>query len=193
VILGYSFQQVFFIGNGGSTNWGLSLTGIGDVNIDSIDDFHLYYPTSYASESQVRLTVYYGSNSFPECDSLVICENTNQVISDEACSVGDVNGDGTGDFISNMGSTGKVWFGSSSLSSIWNVSISPDWFAQYGPGPAVVYGDFNGDGFVDVIGSLFSYGGWSGNACLWLGGSQFNGTVDMYFGHPHTVQQFGWA
>jgi hypothetical protein len=191
IILGHNYQQVVFIQHDGNSL--AYLKGIGDVNNDGIDDFHLFYPLSASNFAQNKLSLYFGGSNFPDCDSLTICENTNQYVTYEACGIGDVNGDGISDFISDMGSTGHVWFGRSDLTSAWDISISPGWFAIDGPGPAVVYGDLNGDGFDDIIGSQYNYGGYSGNACIWLGKAQFNGTVDLYFGSPYSSQQFGWA
>jgi hypothetical protein len=56
-----------------------------------------------------------------------------------------------------------------------------------------VHGDFNGDGIDDIIGSQYDWGGYSGNACIWLGKAQFNGITDLIFGSPHVGKQFGWA
>jgi len=194
VILGNSFVQIpFFHNNGVSNSWGLDLSGIGDVNNDGIDDFHLYYPTSNSTTGDIKLIVYFGSTGFPDCDSLVICENTNCIVTETGCPIGDVNGDGVTDFLSYMCSTGKVWFGGNSLSSNWNVAISPGFWNSGGPNLGVVYGDFNGDGFDDIIGSQFSYYGWTGAACLWLGKQQFNGTMDMEFYAIQLGQQYGWA
>ncbi len=192
VILGGSFTQVPFISTY-SNNY-LKLSGIGDVNGDGIDDFHLFYPLAPHLFDCVKLAVYFGGSGFPDCDSLTICENTNTGCSPMSTGVGDVNGDGIGDFASFISNTGaKVWFGRPNLSSAWDVALLPLYFKSGGSNPAMVYGDLNGDGYDDIIGSDYIYAFWDGRACVWLGREQFNGTVDLYLNAPLLGQQFGWA
>ena len=89
-------------------------------------------------------------------------------------------------------SIGKVWFGSSSLTSQWDVTI-PLLFTG-SDGFNLIYGDLNNDGCEDIIGTNPRYGGDDGRAYVWLGGQSPNGTVDLTI--PRTVgvaEQFGWA
>jgi hypothetical protein len=170
-------------------NNNLQLSGIDDVNADGIDDFHLYY----GNNTVKRYTVYYGSSTFPQVDSLVICDNWQGNGRTDACPVGDVNGDGIGDFTSVMTGTGKLWLGSTNLSPVWNAVLGDDFF---GPGllPTLKHGDFNGDGYEDIVGSDYDYGYWSGRVGIWLGHQQFNGTVDLIINYPqYQSMQFGWA
>ncbi|HNQ44596.1 MAG TPA: FG-GAP repeat protein, partial [Candidatus Cloacimonadota bacterium] len=137
--------------------------------------------------------MYYGSSTFPQVDSLVICDNWQGNGRTDACPVGDVNGDGIGDFTSVMTGTGKLWLGSTNLSPVWNAVLGDDFF---GPGllPTLKHGDFNGDGYEDIVGSDYDYGYWSGRVGIWLGHQQFNGTVDLIINYPqYQSMQFGWA
>jgi len=77
---------------------GPRLCGIGDVNGDDFDDTLLHIPNNPLGLTHHRLVLYYGSPTFPETDSLVICEDSNRIIKSWACPLGDVNGDGYDDF-----------------------------------------------------------------------------------------------
>jgi hypothetical protein len=57
---------------------------------------------------------------------------------------------------------------------------------------SLVHGDLNGDGYEDVIGAYTDWGWWDGRACIWLGGTEMNGTADYYFGPVRYIgYQFG--
>ena len=170
-----------------------SVSGVGDVNNDGIADYHISRAFIAGDNTHNSLSLYYGSNQFPICDSLVISSDTNSIISPQACPLGDVNGDGIDDFVSFMNWTGaKVWLGSSFLNSQWDFVID-DIFTT-SDGYDLVHGDFNNDGYEDFMGSNYHYGGDDGRAYVWLGGQNPNGTVDLTI--PRTVgvaEQFGWA
>ncbi len=167
----------------------LLLNGIGDVNADGIDDFHLLYNGNTGK----RFTVFYGDSSFPEVDSLVVCDNLHDVAMHEACPVGDVNGDSIADFVLSWGDSGKLWFGSTNLSSNWDATMDVSYFGS-GTMPFLKHGDFNNDGIEDIVGSDFNYSYWNGRVGIWLGHQQFNGTVDLILNYPqYQSMQFGWA
>ena len=191
VILGRSNgpdQIIPFRSNQESWNL-LFINGIGDVNVDGIDDFHLLYHSS----AEKRYTVFFGDSSFPEVDSLVVCENLQDVSLTEACPVGDVNGDGVDDFASAWGTSGKLWFGSANFDSEWDVAMDVSYFGS-GTKPYLRHGDFNGDGCEDIVGSDYVYSSWTGRVGIWLGHQQFNGTVDLIINYPQYLgMQFGWA
>ncbi len=172
---------------------GSSINGIGDVNNDGIDDYHISRALVPGDNTHSSLTIYYGSGSFPNCDSLLISPDTNSLISPQACPLGDVNGDGIDDFVSFMNwSGGKVWLGSANLSSQWDFVID-DIFTT-SDGYDLVHGDFNNDGCEDFMGVNFHYAGDDGIAYVWLGGYDPNGTVDLTIPHSIGVAlQFGWA
>jgi len=168
----------------------LHINGIGDVNADGIDDFHLLFH----GDSGKRFTVFYGNSSFPDVDSLVVCDNIQDVVMYEACPVGDVNGDGIDDFASAWGTSGKLWFGSAAFNSEWDIEMPGSYFGAQGSKPTLRHGDFNNDGIEDIVGSDYDYGYWNGRIGIWLGHQQFNGTVDLIINYPqYQGMQFGWA
>ncbi|HPI26609.1 MAG TPA: T9SS type A sorting domain-containing protein, partial [Candidatus Cloacimonadota bacterium] len=168
----------------------LHINGIGDVNADGIDDFHLLFH----GDSGKRFTVFYGNSSFPDVDSLVVCDNIQDVVMYEACPVGDVNGDGIDDFASAWGTSGKLWFGSATFNSEWDIEMPGSYFGAQGSQPTLRHGDFNNDGIEDIVGSDYDYSYWNGRVGIWLGHQQFNGTVDLIINYPqYQSMQFGWA
>ncbi len=172
---------------------GGSINGIGDVNNDGVDDFHRTNSIIEEENTHYSLTIYNGSSSFPNCDSLLISPDTNSLISPQACPLGDVNGDGIDDFASYIDAGGaKIWFGSSSLTVQWDYVI-PLIFTE-SDGYNLIHGDLNNDGYEDIIASNIHYALDDGIAYVWLGGHNPNGTVDLTI--PHSIgvaQQFGWA
>jgi hypothetical protein len=171
-----------------------SINGIGDVNSDGVDDYHIINPLIEYDNSQKRLSVYYGSNSFPIVDSLVICYNTNSVITEHACPLGDINGDGIADFVSFMNSSGvRIWYGNQNLTPQWDIMLPP-LITGGSDGYAIVHGDLNNDGYEDLISSNYLYAGQDGRAYVWMGGSNFNNTLDLtLYAPPGVAEKFGWA
>lgn len=192
ILLGGSYGMVSFIENH-LTNRGLFLDGIGDINHDGIDDFHLYCPTSASNDGDPRLTVYYGSTAFPECDSVIICEDTHRVNGPEACAVGDVNGDGIADFVSDIALPAHLWYGGANITSTWDVDMEGGLYGGNGTSPGLIYGDLNNDGIDDIIGSDSRELMNNGRAGVWMGRTVFNGTLDLTISSPGIDQQFGWA
>jgi len=168
----------------------LFINGIGDVNADGIDDFHLLYHSS----AEKRYTVFYGDSSFPDVDSLVIAEGYQGPADYDACALGDVNGDEIDDFSSFMTATGKIWLGSPNLNPVWNAEIGDNLVQYQATYPSLRHGDFNGDGCEDIVGSDYVYSSWTGRVGIWLGHQQFNGTVDLIINPPQfPSMQFGWS
>lgn len=170
----------------------IMISGIGDVNGDGVSDYHIKYPLVSMDWLQSGLSVHYGSYTFPELDSLVICPNTNSYVQDYAAALGDVNGDGIDDFTSFIYENAKVWFGGPDLTTQWDVLLTECVFTS--KGEIVSHGDFNNDGYEDIVGSSEGYGFDTGISYIWLGGSSFNGTVDLVIpAQPGVFEQFGFA
>ena len=178
------------------TQWGVmpcSVRGIGDVNNDGIDDFHVQLPLSTTDNTHNLLSVHFGSSSFPVTDSLSISADTNSLIVPTGCPLGDVNGDGIDDFTSFINDSVKVWYGSANLTPQWDMDFPCISYGGEVWGP-YIHGDFNNDGHSDIVTSDYGYGFHNGRAYLWMGGANFNGTVDLVFHAPPGVaEQFGWA
>jgi len=182
VLLGGSFEEVFFYGQ--TIAW-LVLDGVGDVNGDGIDDAVLIHGPAL----DYSYSLFFGSESFPALDSLMIYEPYTGWNSQFACGVGDVNGDGIDDFVPVPE---KLWFGSETISPVWDIDLPLGYFAAGSGSPAMIHGDLNGDGYQDIIGGDYHN---SGIVAVWLGSANFNGTPDLFLVHPmgYSGDQFGWA
>lgn len=180
IILGGSFEQIFFDVVQGTDDNGLH--GIGDINNDGYDDFcyTIYHQHPIYHEKRI----YYGSDPLNFDDYVVIVPGLSEAAASTACKVGDVNGDGYDDFIGWMSSDGNhLWYGGESVDQVSDVLLWPPYSGLAG-NRCIVHGDFNGDGYQDVIGSEYTT---REKACLWLGGSNMNGEADLYL---HSV---GWG
>jgi len=170
----------------------IMISGIGDVNGDGISDYHIKKPLYSTVLFQNILSVHFGSSNFPVLDSVVICPNTNSFIQDKGAAIGDVNGDGIGDFISYIYSEAKVWFGGPNITTQWDTVLTESVYTEVGE--IVSYGDFNNDGYDDIVGSGPGYGWDRGISRIWLGGYNFNGTLDLVIPSPTAdLQRFGFA
>ena len=172
--------------------------GVGDTNADGFDDYVLQYAIPGGTNANNRIVLYYGSDSFPVVDSLVITENSNRVLPYLASPLGDLNNDGFADFNTFCD---RVWFGSNQINEnhdfVLNIhDQNHDWDGlAYNYGTPFIYGDLNGDGYDDIIGSCYSQGWYDGEAGVWLGGSNMDGLRDLYINQPNGLRtrQFGWS
>lgn len=171
---------------------GLWLTGVGDVNMDGYSDMVRYYLTGPNDARQRHFTFYYGDESISMSDSLLIC-TSDRPVDKRANALGDINGDGYPDFFAW---TDKVWFGGESISITPSVIIdhSPWPAFDRGMAPSVIKGDVNGDGYPDLIASFHEMSFYDGQAGVWLGGANFNGTRDILLQAPNYIgRNFGWC
>lgn len=162
---------------------------IGDINGDGIDDVHLSIPVW--GQDIFRKVIYFGNSNFPAADSLVLSEGAwhNQL---SAFKLGDVNGDGYGDYSSYMF---KLWEGAAEpgISPYLQINYH-DWSGmERNAGIPVVYGDFNGDGYADFAGSDHIIGGNDGEVGIWLGDPDVDGLIDLFLNPPEPYSNFGFC
>lgn len=172
---------------------------VGDVNGDGYADYVLQNGVPGGNNYNARIALYYGGPNFPQVDSLVISENTNEVPASRAgCLLGDLNNDGYNDFTAY---SGRIWYGSSNITSVNDLAIDFDTqYHQWGhlknnAGPDFVYGDLNGDGYDDIVASNTHPGYYDGEVGIWLGGPNMNGNCKLYLHPPvgYGSRNFGWA
>lgn len=207
---GYPYIQRFIIWTGNDapfvtlveTTNGLvwrSAIGLGDVNGDAVDDYLLQYGIPGGTNMNSRIVLYYGDVNFPQVDSLVISDNTNAITISSASPLGDLNNDGYADFESYVG---KVWFGGTDLTPIHDLELvyhNPPYHEWFNPdrnvGNPFIYGDLNGDGYDDVIGSTYQINYYKGELGIWVGGPNMDGLIDLYQYPPSDYEtcQFGYA
>jgi hypothetical protein len=166
---------------GGSTSTGIAMAGPGDLNGDGLDD--LLIDAAYATAASVSgasaagaVYIVYGpaSTSINIVDAdVVIGGETHYALTGYGLSgAGDVNGDGSPDFI--MGSyNDEAWMfygpvtADTSVASAdvtFSSTTTSDWFGH----SVSDAGDVNGDGFGDVLIGDFGSGS-NGAAFLWYG------------------------
>jgi hypothetical protein len=171
--------------------------GLGDVNGDGIDDYFLQYGIPGGTNMDSRVVLYYGDTNFPTVDSLVIAENTNAITNRSASPLGDLNNDGYADFEFMA----KVWLGGPEMTPDHDLELTyhclyHEWYSPvYNVGTPFVYGDLNGDGYDDIIGSTHKIHYYEGEAGIWVGGPNMDGLIDLYLYPPsdYGTRNFGWS
>jgi hypothetical protein len=146
--------------------YGYSVAGVGDVNGDGLADFAVGADAFDGAQAEEgRAYVYYGNTSAQGFNSATpwVLDPTDQFDArfGTVAGAGDVNGDGYGDvlvgarsFDTSIISEGRAYLylgGSSGLSTtaVWSQSTSGDNFSNFGT--ALAGGDFNGDGFSELV------------------------------------------
>ncbi|RNC80339.1 MAG: hypothetical protein ED559_00540 [Phycisphaera sp.] len=153
VFSGATGQELYsFFGVNAFDAFGDSLGGVGDVNNDGFDDFAIVAPNEEVNnETEGRTRVYSGATgavlyTIPGGPGLGAMSSVSDA--------GDVNNDGTGDFIlgftgnSQIEGTARVYSGATG--AVLFVLTSPSGDEEFGFSVSGA-GDANGDGFDDVI------------------------------------------
>jgi hypothetical protein len=202
VLLGGSFQVVTIFDNVSSQVFD-SITHLGDVNGDHIDDFMVGYAPNLLPDPpwpHYRY-IYFGNDGYIDLSDRVRLPDSDDIFIG-GFGIGDFNGDGYDDFTFDDYVDQTTWgqifkLGSSSLPASEQYTVDNGYHGQmmnyrsFG----VAHGDFNGDGFSDIVGANFEDMINSGKAGVWLGRANPNGLFDLYIPPPAASigYQFGWA
>ncbi|MCK9310281.1 MAG: T9SS type A sorting domain-containing protein, partial [Candidatus Cloacimonetes bacterium] len=203
VIFGGTFQSATVVDN---VTWGsvMYISYVGDVNGDTIDDFTVGYDP-LLNPGNHSLTLYCGNDGyFDPSDRIVLYDAITEPYNDFpfGFGIGDFNGDGFGDYLSywvtSPGNCGnKIKLGSNTLPQSQEIIIDMGTWTQLinVKNREVSFGDFNGDGYSDMITSDHESGFWHGAAGLWLVGANPNGLYDLRIPPPPITPyyQFGWG
>ncbi len=203
VIFGGGYQSAIVVDNiiRGSV---LSITYTGDVNGDSIDDFAIGYSPLF-NPGDHYLRQYFGNDAyFDPNDYVVVYDGDSEPENDYPFSygIGDFNNDGFDDnlgirVVSSSDWSFEIKLGSGTFpqSTELNVDMSPWTQLINVEDREVNFGDFNGDGYSDMVCSDHISGYWNGAAGIWLGGANPNARYDLRITPPPTTQmyQFGWG
>lgn len=201
ILLGGIWQRVEVIGEGVSPQMDISVTGVGDVNGDEIDDFVVGYSSEITGGLESYRYLYFGANPLDLTNRILLYQtlSLNQIFSG-AFGVGDFNQDGFDDFVyctDNSWMDGnKLRLGGQNILETEEITLhSPTNYnlMDIGQTPPV-WGDFNGDGYMDFAGSDYTESFWHGTAGIWLGKTNPNGIYDLRIINPPTspYHQFGW-
>lgn len=183
----------------------INVSSVGDVNGDGIDDFVIGYTPQF-NPNDLSLTLYYGNDGyFDPSDNVILFDASTEPHNTFpfAYGIGDFNGDGYDDYltgwvISPDDNYGKIIkLGSSTFpdSPELDIDMTPWTTLIHVANREVSFGDFNGDGYSDMITSDHRSGFWKGAAGLWLGGPNPNGVLDLRITPPPVspTYQFGWG
>lgn len=147
--------------------FGYSVASSGDVNGDGFNDI-IIGAIGYNS-SVGRAYIYYGGTAIDNTADVIMTGDTPGYFGYSVAAAGDFNGDGYSDAL--VGATGigraYIFYGGISMNNTYDVSMTGEgsWNTGYSVSTA---GDFNGDGFSDVMISTPGY--------------PPNGKVYIYFG-----------
>jgi hypothetical protein len=177
-----------------------AIGGVGDVNNDGFDDFIL----GFTHNNQVNcsnVVLHYGNLDISSCITDTLATDSSLDYQMKPGAVGDVNNDGYADFLGRLlwdGSEdwGALWLGGNDITPQYEVEMRPAYFGHLWGDWGLAFGDLNGDGFDDVIGSDYSMWGDDGRLAIWLGSGIFNGLPDLYIRCPDEIPAltcFGYA
>ena len=177
-----------------------AINGVGDVNSDGYADFVIGH-SNFNNIFNNSVIFHYGSPNIAEGDSLFLVENSTQEKYMKPIAAGDVNGDGFADFLGRAiwdgtSEYGMLWLGGASITSLYDVQLSPAYFGTGWPDYCLIHGDLNGDGYDDLVGSDHEHFGDDGHVAIWLGKYHSNGIADLYLRSPDSIphySRFGYA
>lgn len=182
-------------GEHNASAFGYSMVSL-DFNHDGYDDLVVYsmaYGYQYQqSPSRGKVYIYFGGPGFSSASEPAITlegdypEGEQRTIG-SIINPGDINGDGFDDFMGYSDSRGmNVWLGTDTgLTPDPSVSLNPRYFgnAQL---RGLDHGDFNGDGFSDVIGAAYQVHRFA----VWLGSENMDGIADWQ--KVNTLENYGY-
>ncbi len=198
--------------NIGTTHFGSAVQYAGDVNGDGYSDIIVGAYKYGDYENIGKAYLYFGGAQMDSIPDLTfIGEQVDNYFGCSVSTAGDVNGDGYDDII--IGAYGAnfddgkayLYFGGAEMDTVADlIFIGKDSYPEYENGKFAISvasaGDFNGDGYDDIIIGSSEYenddihdGDYTGGVHLYFGGVNMDNTRDMLFVGKNDGDQFGYS
>ncbi|MCB0727844.1 MAG: FG-GAP repeat protein [Ignavibacteriae bacterium] len=193
----FDFNTIVLTGESADNQFGNSVSGAGDINNDGFQDFIV--GANFFGGARGKIYVYFGGSTIDNVPDLTFegltqGENCGYRVS----SAGDVNNDGFDDFMASSvvfaNHTGRVYIflGGATPDNVPDIILN-GFGADNNFGTSVSSGDFNKDGFDDVLigarGENVNFT--NGHAYLYLGGTVMDTIPDAVFNPASPQPGFG--
>jgi len=132
------------------------INSAGDINADGFDDIVVVV----SKNSRIQFQAYHGnaSGTFDTASEIIFSGSENAQLLEGTFNAGDLNGDGIEDFGILYQRTAEIYFGGSDLNEPDLVIKAPA-TSGIGFSWAPTSGDFNGDGYSDIVLNVFDFNG----------------------------------
>ena len=194
-----------FYGDAELDNFGIGLDSAGDFNGDGIPDLIVGAPYSDANAQDGGAAYLFlgGPSADPNWDFRLLAEAADDQLGWAVAGVGDLDSDGFDDialgarFNDRSGiDRGSVWviFGSEPPFGSQQLVLSGEAAGPKAFGHALAGGDFNGDGYSDlVVAAPFDQLSNWGKVYIFFGGSPMDTVADVAFQAEGSAHEFGWS
>ena len=143
-------SDLTFAGQNTNDNFGINVSGAGDINGDGYNDFMIAMEGAGQTD---YISIYFGGSHINNYPSMTISSLSNEHFGANLSEAGDVNGDGYDDILLSVTTIGAgkayIYFGGNQISSNPDITMLGEYLNDsYGLG--LGKGDFNGDGIPDI-------------------------------------------
>jgi hypothetical protein len=173
-----STPDVELYGEPAGDTYGSSVSLAGDFNNDGYDDVIIGSPYNDEAASNAGSAYIYcgGINMDTNLELVLFGQKKDDHFGESVSDAGDVNGDGFDDLVAGGFGNGyaQIFFGNSSMDNVTQITFTNANASSHFGNCVSSAGDFNGDGFDDVI---------IGDFCNYISGTH-TGRAYLYFGGP---------